>query len=134
MPIKERITYRKALNSLKKAVAERGEDHIYKKNRKKKFCAYFDSETGTPSCGVGLALSYRGLKFSDIANQYTYGGSPLNYAGSRNLISVLSKQDAYFTPRAQHLLDAFQNAQDRGIKWGEALNEAIRKSKSTPGD
>lgn len=125
------ITGSQAIELLRRAVAEKGRDHVAKgvaRNGTVISCVYrdvlsYDSEKGewtfpegpaTPICGVGYAFSYLGL-----LDQIT---------GRTNGISVMSVSfdHADLSGDAVDIFDSFQYAQDAGEEWGEALDNAER--------
>jgi hypothetical protein len=106
-----RLEYEEALSLLERAVKERGEDYVY--HRAYGACWYFLH--GQPSCGVGLVLSWLGVKPEQAREK---AGATITLADLRN------KRILDASPSATALLLRFQYWQDQGRPWGTALASA----------
>jgi hypothetical protein len=106
------ITKNEALNLLVRAVAEKGADHVDRNAHQ-----YF--RNGAPSCGVGLALSYVGVRPIHVAG----------WNGSNVPTMVQMKHHALpitFEDGAIKVLEKFRQVQDKNKPWGEALHAAAK--------
>jgi hypothetical protein len=126
------ITYEMALEALKAAVAERGEDYEYGADRRAQNeedgydidCFYINPETDEPDCGVGVALASLGVPKVDLE----YGEGMPAFALTRYL---MDSHDFDFDLKARNLLSRFQEMQDRGVAWGESLQLAVSHIENT---
>jgi len=114
------VTYDVLLAALREAVAEKGEDYVYKKrgaagNR----CVYVHEEDGkkVPSCIIGNAMHRLGVP---LGNLHFLGGSEA-------LFNILVKGGviADVEPKARDLAMGVQAGQDYGVPWGAALIQAV---------
>ncbi len=110
------ITYESALEALKAAVAEKGEDYVYAWVDYK--CVY--SHNGKPSCGVGHVLHRLGVDTEGFEHTTMNTKMFDSLAYRLRDLSVIT-----ITQSAIDLLREFQNCQDEGRTWGEALDIAI---------
>lgn len=118
----DQITGPQAVELLRRAVAEKGRNHIPASPRGGTGCYYrlFDEyDDGeyvypkgepVPICGVGHAFHYAGIlgKISGVFNSTTVGALQL---------------EELTTPAAQ-VFGVFQDAQDSQFTWGQALDKA----------
>lgn len=106
----QQITKTSALESLRRAVAERGADFVYDVGGDRA-CVYFDDFDGECSCIVGFVLRDHGYTYQDVATQ--------NAENARMLRGI------DMTEAARAVLQAAQEVQDKtGRTWGEALHAA----------
>lgn len=78
-------------------------------------CYYFDYETDEPSCIIGHLLHKLGITLERDRNSM-YAGSILDYLRSEGLLTVSDK--------ARDLILYTQSAQDRGVPWVKAVQDA----------
>lgn len=71
---------------------------------------------GVPSCGVGKALAYLGMSGDELT--YMDNGVALG------ILTVELPSGWYLTTYARDVFTAFQEAQDTGSTWGQALEDA----------
>jgi hypothetical protein len=129
--MKIHITPLMAIESLRQVVAKRGRDYV-DPGAVNGQCVYMNAD-GQPSCGVGTAL-IEGLNVPLIKN---YEGAALSLLGT--LHAVNQPGDSYddrYTYASQDLEEfdsdegaadiyaLFQQLQDSGKTWGEALDQA----------
>lgn len=106
-----------AIELLKEVVREQGEDFVYELPNGDGTCLYeFD---GKASCGVGKVMEKMGVPASTLAEWDT---RPVNMA--RELYEAGHFPEG-ITPYEAEVLDRFQKEQDRGMRYGEALEEAL---------
>lgn len=126
------LTLTKAMSLVDEAIAERGEDFVYKKQPGMD-CKYvhegvvWDDEAETyvddesvsePGCLVGLALHKAGIPLVKMqAAEGSDAAGLLNSLEQRGYIT--------FTTEAADFLDAVQENQDSGYAWGEALSLVV---------
>lgn len=117
------LSYDGALALLQRAVSERGEDYVYvprdhadSNEESVTTCRYFKAD-GTPSCGVGLALSYMDLTKAELDEHDINVGIGVTGLTRAELVEGEN--------RAISLLAYFQQMQDEGKPWGKALEFAI---------
>lgn len=125
-----KITFDSAVAALHKAVASKPEGYIYTNPQGHQAevtpygsptvaCDYFTKE-GEPSCVVGFVLSEHGVS-SDVIRDRHLGG---HFA--QNLLSSLRHDiQLEIDDRTITLLSHVQSKQDRGVPWGEAVNETV---------
>ena len=109
------ITYDEALESLKRAVALKGEDYLYQYPVGVDSCEY--KVGGAPACIVGHVLADLAPDFFESVIK-----------GGRNrqeFRSLVSATDLDIEPDASLLLAEVQWKQDNRMAWGEALEAAI---------
>lgn len=125
------INAAEAVALLQRAVDKRGPDYVYV-HPKKVVTDLGDPEwttemqgcwyelNGAPSCGVGLALSYKGVptEVLDTMDQASDDTSiqAVDY--------ILRDHGFYLTHEAIGVFSKFQESQDLETPWGEALNAA----------
>lgn len=118
------LTPEQAVRLLERAVAERGKDYVYRAEERKEAeardgdpaaiaCSYAEPD-GSPSCMVGLALSYVGANpviMEDIGG-WAMGVLP----------------DLGVALGTARVFQEAQSAQDMGKTWGVALEAARRRA------
>lgn len=130
-----------AVTLLEKVVADRGEDFIYEKPDNDR-CLY--AYAGEPSCGVGYAIfladrqafeqvvkieqkvghSFPASDFSDeFDNEQEVDDYGYNLEREQEEVESV---DLRFTPQAATLMVVFQQEQDNGEPYGNALYRAKR--------
>lgn len=108
------LTYDRDLELLRALVAEFGEDYVYARHDDLVTCLYVHGDQ--PGCGVGHVLRRAGVPLDVLrAADAAKNSSVLNVVEFR----------AYASPEALRLLAEFQNVQDAGDPWGEALRYAL---------
>jgi hypothetical protein len=115
-----------ALQSLERAVEERGTNFIYRADGVAKGVApsFHESTScryewhGNASCGVGLGLHNLGVSLPALAQM------DLNPNGEGTQISTVDVPGARLTGKAREVYSAFQVQQDQGRSWGHALRVA----------
>ena len=114
----QKITKEFAVKTLRKLVAERGEDYVYPIGE----CRYWDQDKNAPSCAVGVVLFEAGYPPEEIQDL-----DP-KFQTSRLGVSAgeLINHEFSVTPKAQDILVRFQERQDIGTPYGEALRYALR--------
>jgi hypothetical protein len=137
MPVIEKLDKALALKLMSEAVAERGEDFIYKQEHGAQECRYVhdtesydpisgvhevvhESEDWSPGCLVGAALVKGGVSMKQIVDT----GS--NEDGSDLLLDRLINAGVIgkVTDGAVAVIARAQSLQDRGDSWGYALDRA----------
>lgn len=118
--------YADALADLQALVAERGEDFVYQSPEPDSTdlptCRYeFD---GLPSCGLGKVFGETWAVPLSVLEGLDTGTSPGQ---------ALKDEGHLMTRKAWTLLFAFQDRQDSGLPYGEAIREAIATTESEPG-
>jgi hypothetical protein len=116
--------YEDVVLALKRIVAEKGEDYVYKKviTGHDSRCVYFDKEKGQPSCLVGHFMYQEGLLTS--AEQF----DPFEDDNAAQMVrSLVEGGKAYFGQRSEMLLNLVQAQQDSGHTWGNSLEYAIER-------
>lgn len=108
-----------ALALLVRAVAEKGENYI-DTGLGGATHGYF-ADSGKPSCGVGLALSYVGMTKSLVS---TAGANMSDVPKLRSKAAHLLP--FVLTNEAVAVLEQFRKEQDHLKPWGEALAKAAR--------
>lgn len=138
-----KIKKKKAIALMQKAIDQRGRDWLFPTDASPMGCFYLvtprvwadvennipeDSDMeaelhglneGDPACLVGVALS---LLHNDTINRAMEDHV---YDNIGALSCVLTASGITFTPKALHVLETAQSAQDTGSTWGEALDEAL---------
>lgn len=114
----------KALDLLKQAVAQRGEDFTYEMPEPDEgTCLYWHEAEAGPGCIVGLALSIAGVP-NDVLAAFDRnepgdeGGSSIYSLANRG---NLSENGIEVTPSALAVFGCTQRAQDQGATWGTAV-------------
>ena len=112
------VTYEQAKELLHRAVQERGEDYVYTATDPERGCIYFEDD-GTPSCIVGLVLSYLGYTKDDLVkgDRDFNSGNGVNGLACYGLVA--------FDMRARNLLTHVQTRQDGRVPWGKAVSDSI---------
>ena len=116
------ITYDMALEALKAAVEEKGEDFVYEKPDDAATCAYLhvdeNGDMTVPGCGVGNALLRLGVsaKFLEDYNEGYGVGHLVRDADGRSQFTIDKKALALFFQ--------FQTVQDNKGSWSLALSLA----------
>lgn len=125
----EIVDHHDAILLLEKAVASRGEDHIYKKSTSHvidvleaaEACYYVDPTDLTNRCIVGQAVTDAGYaQPEELAESCVNNQS----AGSEGFVGYLKEHGYSLTPEAQEILLTAQQIQDSGSSWGQALRTA----------
>jgi hypothetical protein len=111
------ITYESALEALRAVVAEKVEGYVYPKVDGE--CLY--SHNGKPSCGVGYVLHRLGVDVKALENTTSNTDRFDRVANKLRDLSVIT-----ITQSAIDLLQDFQDRQDWGLTWSEALSGAIK--------
>ena len=110
-----------AIKLLEGAVQLRGEAYIYSQPTSG-LCFY--EFNGTPSCGIGWALSRAGASLETLrVLDRAYDGFPAAI-GAPEIPKLLEGQGIQLVGNAQAIFKEFQLSQDRGHTWGTALTEA----------
>jgi hypothetical protein len=104
-----KITKRKALELLDKAVEAKGTEHTTST------CTYFDEQTGAPNCIVGYGFNSLGITLPDLIGEAAANGTE---------IVNLNVEGYKFTRKARRVLSIAQTLQDEGSTWGEARDKA----------
>lgn len=121
-----KMTIEKTIEALKKAVAEKGEDYVYKENEEIGWCLYSDRESGQPSCIVGHVLAdldpeaFARVRAWELRSARSAGVSTTIF--QRVALPDISPVDR---PLILALLGDVQNQQDDGVAWGPALAESL---------
>jgi hypothetical protein len=115
------------IDGIRKAVADKGADYIYKAGVPKgeKRCVYFDLATKCPSCLIGHGLSNMGYTpDSEFVSTHgdTYCLVNFNSYGAAGLLQRMGFDSNVIMACTQG-----QSSQDKGDTWGEAL-EIIHES------
>lgn len=108
----------RALELLRAAVEEKGEDH------KVSDCFYVVD--GEPYCIVGVALYKNGVKVDELEGDYS----------EKNSCTINFRDDLYsdMSKDACRIFNAAQRSQDLRNTWGEALEVAVAKYESIKGE
>lgn len=138
------LTVERAIELLRRAVAEKTPEYVYPPAADGETCVYV--ENGAPSCVVGHVVNYinpdllpkiewwerndRELPHDvEYYDEYpvtletgNIGSSSVSDLSDALLNSGLLKID----PQAEHILRIAQCGQDAGIPWGEAVEDAIQ--------
>jgi hypothetical protein len=107
-----KITKRKALELLDKAVEAKGTEYSVKT------CTYFNPDTAEPNCIVGYGFKSIGIDMSDLVESSEY------YDPNTADISELEVSGYEITPKARSVLGIAQMIQDEGGTWGTARDQA----------
>ncbi len=127
--ITKRVTLDDALDALRKAVAEKGEDYIYGSENKHCLYAEFVNGEPTPRCIVGYALAYLGVPLSYLAQP------SIQRMSAHRLLRDLLTAGYAFEADASSALAGAQRVQDCSfgdnpppskVGWGAALAYAER--------
>lgn len=118
----------KAVELLKEAVKERGEDFVYP--RSNNGCKYVINNQ--PSCLVGVVLSRAGVPIAVLLDLDTSRRVPIIHDGNDLVVSMsqpisqayLPEDVVVLTDEARLVLTVAQNCQDRGESWGRAVSKA----------
>lgn len=111
-----KIDKRRALDLLRQAVANRGEDYVYGEHfDNNQGCRYV--VLGKPACIVGEALSLAGL---DLADLLSNGGNTWRIG------ALIDQHPEHFdvTYGAVRVFEEAQHWQDCGWNWGDAVRRA----------
>lgn len=103
---KTEITMEEAVSLLKRAVEEKGEDHIAPR-------VYFDWASGKPVCIVGQILHYLGVEAVPLETGSAYGAIRATFPDTSSLVKAV-------------LYEA-QVEQDSGRTWGTAVKRAFER-------
>jgi hypothetical protein len=128
-----KIDATRAIELLRKVVAEKGEDFVYESPNCDS-CVYTD-EKGNPSCGVGYALYFAGVPLESIAaldHRYTTEEQDedgeyftQNYVTPESAHQLpVELENAEVTPFAAEVFVAFQSLQDGGKTYATSLARA----------
>jgi hypothetical protein len=114
--------YERTLSVLKQVVAEEGDEFVYGAERREFHdqiidCYYINSETGEGDCGVGRFMLKVGVDPKYLIER----------EGDAARTVVRGAPGITITMPALDLLVAFQEAQDEGVPWGEALRRAMKR-------
>lgn len=118
------LTFDEALDLLKRAVSEKGEDYVHKGK-----CVYFSEydvpgETAPPRCIVGHVLAYKGLTRADL--EFTNDAGLPDTLNSMNGVYELAEFGVIKCDSdTVTLLAAAQGAQDAHKTWGMSLQQAL---------
>lgn len=119
-----RLTFDQALADLTAIVAELGPDYIYEQPVGSTNCLYFHA--GEPSCGIGRVLARHGVKPDDVdfrMNRATVTRISAYREGEPRKILVTDRP-------TMTLLSKFQEHQDQGRQYSEALRNAVATVKA----
>jgi hypothetical protein len=105
-----------------RAIAEKGADYVYEQVSAPGYmldtCAYFNPQTGEPSCIVGHVLAYKGLTLAQaVAGEWNTG---VTARGLKQNYGVLDADAATLI-----FLNGAQESQDDGETWGKAREHAL---------
>ena len=114
-----------AIKLLQRAVAEKGEDYIYKKPGPVGSDCTYTTPDGAPSCIVGYVLGYLDPAFLEQINQMEWEYSDPVTASVASMVSVFDL-DLHLSFEALCVLASVQNLQDAGLIWGQAVARSIR--------
>lgn len=128
------VTYQQILDSLQKAVDDRGEDYIYQPPRDENgntdgVCLYVHHDQ-KPGCIVGYVLADLGVPLDTLKQfdpQRDNDGTFINLKLAEGVVWGLIDQDILeFASledqnKALYKLRAVQNQQDRQKPWGQAI-------------
>lgn len=116
------LTFEKTKQLLREAVAEKGEDYVYK-NPSTQYshaaCEYTHTVEGktTPGCLVGNVLYRAGVPLKELT---------LREGSAYNLFPTLEQDRIIsFDEKASWLLKEAQRRQDNGWTWGDSESLAI---------
>lgn len=144
------INYDRALELLKKAIADKGDGYVYPRAMTEG-CVYVIG--GQPSCIVGHVIGYEMPKLIPIIEVWErkeaehvyvddgyepdyslYEGNPGNTSVIDLRASIGATEDLSlrFTPKAEKLLSRVQEFQDSGLTWGLSLQEAVDLLSKSP--
>src|SRR5690606_14659629 len=107
-----------AVRLLKKVVAERGDEFVYKEDS-----GCFYAHNGGPSCGVGLALHMAGVPVNVLSEMDRIDQSEISNTETLDVLALL--HDMTLTPTAVQVFQRFQSNQDSGLEYGAALDFAL---------
>lgn len=118
-----RINADRAIELLREAVTERGNDFVYSPPGRTTVCKYVhvDGED-VAGCGVGLALHKGGVSLDVLKTLDGIGASSGISAWGVN--NKLRDGDVELTEDAASVLRSFQTRQDMRESWGVALRAA----------
>lgn len=105
------LTPERTLELLRRAVAEKGADHVYPRAKRYGKCLYREPD-GSPSCIVGHVLIWAGVDPAQLVEGFS----------AWRQMKTLGVTDE----RVRLALDAAQMNQDRGATWGAVLAAAER--------
>ena len=131
MSFKVQVSYEQAVLALKKAVAELGEDYVYKRIRRANgvaYCVYFNKDS-SPSCLVGHVLAEAGLE--PLEFESNENGTAVTRLADIGVIEYADAQDGRHS-KTEALLNNAQCFQDGGYPWGDSVEEAIKAAQSMP--
>lgn len=122
------INRQTAIDLMKRAVDEKGEDYIYPGSDKGN-CWY--QKDGAPSCLVGHALAFAGVPIETLERMdhgFSDRADPDDASIASLLASKAEKLPFAVTHAAKQALISAQMRQDRGDRWGYALEMAEAES------
>lgn len=129
-----KLTLDLAKKLIDEAIAERGEDFVYRIPGAYNDCMYVHAEVRNPEtdafesvepeagCGVGLAMFKAGVSLEALAEH--------EHTDAQELIGGLKYDgvlDADSEEAASSFLYDFQVKQDKGVTWGEARDFALSR-------
>lgn len=115
------IDYDKAIELLKRAVAEKGADYVYERPDEALSCVYVSN--GAPSCIVGHVISYVAPELLDSIHIWEQDAFAETGSGVESLVEHFGAEFD-MTDEALTALGIAQEAQDMGANWGRALGKA----------
>lgn len=118
------IDENKAIGLLVGVVRKRGLDFVYHKPSGSR-CLY--QHDGVPSCGVGQALFDAGVSIETLAVMDREDESGI---GEFDVLTILYEAFVDISDDAVEVFLRFQNDQDDGASYGDALNSAMYKVES----
>lgn len=115
------LTWRQALEYLRAAVEERGEDYVYARSNQGRlsFCTY--ERGGQPSCIVGEVLHRAGVSIKQLKKLDMPGSSGIRNLAANGILPIDVELEAV------ERLSVLQALQDSGETWGFVLQRAEGK-------
>jgi hypothetical protein len=107
------VNAEKALELLKLAIEERGEDFVYRPPSSDLSCSYLSEDQTEPGCLVGLALHKNGVSMDTLRSMDRYG----MILGAASLVPA---NECRFTQHGIETLWRAQSRQDNQESWGAA--------------
>ena len=122
-PRLDQVIYEDVKDALLDIVAECPE---YIDARANEDCMYFNPFDGTPSCIVGHYFDRVGVMFPDLAGSNGQTVRSL-FAGHQDIESGAWVEGLFpnADEKATEFLALVQTAQDRGVSWGQAVQDAV---------